>query len=108
MENYYDIFIENLETEIRNFRKSYDNMSSAHAYNDWYIIGFCESYFDLFMSGYAEYDDYKEIYKWLSEIKSPLGYLYDVWICGDAAFNHNWDMMWDFVETEYKNYSKNS
>ena len=27
---------------------------------------------------------------------------------GDAAFNHNWDMMWDFVETEYKNYSKNS
>ena len=102
MENYYDIFVENLETEIKDFRASYDFMGVAETYNDWYVIGFFEAYFELFMSEYYEYEDCKEIYKWLSEFGSPLAYLYDEWLGADAAFNHNWDAMWDFVEEVYK------
>ena len=108
MENYYDIFVENLEKEMVAFRSSYDAMNKTQIYNDWYIIGFCEEYFDLFTSEYYEYEDCKEIYKWLSELDSPLGYLYDVWMCADSAFNHNWDAMWDFVEIAYKNLLTNS
>lgn len=104
MTNYYDVFIENLEREMQDFRASYDNMNKTQIYNDWYIIGFCEEYFDLFMSEYYEYEDNKEIYRWLSELESPLGFLYDVWLGSDGVFNHDWDMMWDFVETVYKTY----
>lgn len=104
MENYYDIFVEKLEKEMRDFRASYDNMDKIQIYNDWYIIGFCEEYFDMFMSEYYEYGYFEEIYKWLSQFESPLGYLYDMWMSADGAFSHDWDTMWDFVETVYKKY----
>lgn len=100
MKNYYEIFRENLENELNEFKASYQN--PIVAYNDWYIIGFYEAYNELFGSGYCEYEDYEEIYKWLSTFKNPLRFLYDEWLGADGAFNHDWDMMWDFVETIYK------
>lgn len=102
MKNYYEIFRENLENELNEFKQSYGKMQIMQVYNDWYIIGFYEAYNELFGSGYAEYEDYEDIYKWLSTFKNPLQFLYDEWLSADGAFNHDWDMMWDFVETVYK------
>lgn len=100
--NCYETFIENIKREIREFKESYNDMISTQVYNDWYIIGFYEEYYELFMSGYVEYDDYKELYDWLSKFEYPLHFLYDQWLSSDGAFNHDWDMLIDFVETVYK------
>lgn len=100
--NYENIFYENLTKEMDNFKATYNNMEAIQIYNDWYIIGFYESYYELFMSDFLEYKDYEDLYKWLSGFEHPLQFLYNEWLSSDGAFNHNWDMMVDFVETVYK------
>ena len=100
--NCYETFIENLKKEVSEFKESYNNMTVTQTYNDWYIIGFYEAYYELFMSDFVDHDDYEKIYKWLSEFEYPLHFLYDQWLSADGAFNHDWDVMFDFVEDVYE------
>lgn len=91
-----------LENERNEFKQSYDKMDKTQIYNDWYIIGFYEAYYELLMSDYVECEEYEEIFKWLGTFTHPLHFLYEEWLSADGAFDHNWDAMWDFIETVYK------
>lgn len=96
-----DILREKLDREMSEFKASYRDMSVTEVYNDWYIIGFKEEYFEMLMSDFTEgrFND-KEI-AWLSSLEKPLDFLYDAWMDCDGAMDHNWDSMIDFVRGVY-------
>lgn len=94
----YELFINNIKREREEFKANI----GVNAYEHWYKIGFYESYYEMFMSNYHEFEDYENIYEWLSTFPHPLQFLYCEWLDCDSAFNHDWDEMWDFVETVYK------
>lgn len=101
MEETFEIFRDNLDKEVKTFRKSYNNLKPIQIYNDYYIIGFYEEYYEMLMSDYV--DDYlsDEEIKWLSKLQNPLGFLYTEWMYCDDAFSHNWDNMLDFIHEVY-------
>lgn len=92
---------EKLENEIGEFRASYNNMSVIQAYNDWYIIGFKEEFFEMLMSEFAKNGlDDKEVV-WIASLNYPLDTLYERWQKVDGAMNHDWEAMVDFVHSVY-------
>lgn len=97
---------EKLNQEMAEFKKSYQNMTPTQIYNDWYIIGFKEEYYEMLMSNFIDWDDYPFIAKWLCEFEQPLQFLYTEWLSYDGAFNHDWDMMFDFIEEVYRDCMK--
>lgn len=98
----YEMLVTILSNERNEFVQSYTHMDRQQIYNDWYIIGFYESYYELLMSDFVECEEYEEIFKWLCTFSQPLHFLYEEWLSADGAFNHDWEEMWDFVETVYK------
>lgn len=101
-----DALRQKLNDEMTEFKKSYETMTPIQIYNDWYIIGFKEAYYDMLMNG-VDWDDYDYIAKWLCEFNNPLQFLYDEWLSADGEFDHDWDMMWDFLESVYKDCLRN-
>lgn len=93
-----DTLRKKLDEEIVGFRKGYDNLPPGHAYDDWYIISFYESYYEMLMSSYiAEESSHEEEITWLSRMEKPLGYLYSVWLDCDPAPNYDWDVMIEWI-----------
>lgn len=104
--SYLDKFLLNLSKERNSFKQECLGWDASRIYDNWYKIGFFEAYYDLFMSGYAEYDDYRNMYCWLSSFTCPLQFLYSEWLKADGALNHDWDEMLDFVERVMKDEDK--
>lgn len=85
-----------LDNEMQVFRKSYETMESIQVYNDWYIICFYESYYELLSHVIGDdnsYGDCQSMIEWLDTFENPLGFLYDEWLSCDGAFCGLWDDM---------------
>lgn len=91
-----------LHNEMERFRKSYEKMTATQVYNDWYIIGFYEAYYDMLTSEWEELASYEHIMLWLCEFNNPLEFLYSEWLGSDGALNHDWDVMLDFIDAVYQ------
>lgn len=99
--NSYDILIEKLEKEMQEFRASYESKSPMEVYGDFNKIAFWEEYYSLFTSDYLSNDNDTHIVNWLSEIENPMQFLYDQWLDADIAFDHDRDIMSDWLESLY-------
>lgn len=97
-----------LNNEMTEFKSTYETMEPIQIYNDWYIVGFYEEYYEMLMSDFIDWDDYSYIEKWLCEFEYPLQFLYDEWLSADGAFDHDWDAMFDFIEVVYEDCMRNS
>lgn len=104
--SYLDKFLLNLSKERNSFKQECLGWDSSRIYDNWYKIGFFEAYYELFLSEYAEYDDYREVYQWLSNLPCPLQFLYSEWLKAGEAMSFNWDNMWDFIEEVKKSESE--
>ena len=85
-----------LNNEMQEFRKTYKAMTPTQVYNDWYIIGFYEAYYEMliYIDGDTNiYYDAQNILTWLNTYKNPLGFLYSEWLSCDGAFSQLWDDM---------------
>lgn len=85
-----------LDSEMEEFKRSYETMEITQVYNDWYIIMFYESYYELLT--YINEDEYSsyngnDILKWLDTFEKPIGFLYSEWLSCDNAFCGLWDDM---------------
>ena len=90
-----------LDNEIHAFKKTYETMETIQAYNEWYIIGFYESYYE-FLTYLIEDDDHsyynsEGVLKWLNTFKNPIGFLYSEWLSCDDAFSLSWDDMFKWL-----------
>lgn len=93
---------EKIDKEMELFKASYAGLEDLKIYNDWYIIGFYESYHDMLSCDFLNDKNAEEEILWLSEKEEPLAYLYNEWMDSDGEFSHNWDDMLDFIRTAYK------
>lgn len=100
--NIYVAFVEKMDKEMEAFKASYKNFDFQQVYNDWYTIGFYESYHDMLSCDFIDDKNIEEEILWLYDKETPLAYLYDKWIDSDGAFSHNWDDMLDFIRTVYE------
>lgn len=89
-----------LEKEHDAFEKKELNLSPRQIYNDWYLICFHESYFELLMSDFID-NFAKEVIEWLASFENPIQTLYDFWLDADDALSLNWDDIKDFIESVY-------
>ena len=81
-----------LEYEMQNFKTAYETMTPVQVYNDWYVIAFYESYYEM-MIYYIEEKQYQDIFEWLNTFKNPLCFLYGEWLSCDGALCLLWDDM---------------
>ena len=86
---------ENLDREIKSFRRSFERMKPADVYKCFYKIHFFEEYYELLISDFIE--TYIQLVGWLSKRSYPLAFLYDEWLCCDGAFSGDWNDMVDFM-----------
>lgn len=85
-----------LDSEMEEFKRSYETMEITQVYNDWYIIMFYESYYEfLTYINEDEYSSYNgnDILEWLDTFEKPIGFLYIEWMSCDGAFCMLWDDM---------------
>lgn len=94
------ILKENLEKEIKEFRRSFERMDPKDVYNSSYKINFYEEYYMLLVSDFI--DKYAQIVEWLSKFKNPLAFLYDKWLSSDGAFSGDWNDMMNFIINLYE------
>lgn len=94
-----DELLKIISDEIEEFRKMYEFSASSVTYNDWYVIGFKEEYYDMLTS--MSDDLGEDIVRWLNKHKCPLDFLYNEWISCDSSFSHNWDKMMDWISCIY-------
>lgn len=86
---------ENLDREIRSFRRSFERMKPEEVYESFYKINFYEEYYALLTSDFI--DNYAQLVDWLSKRSYPLAFLYDEWLRCDGAFSCDWNDMVDFM-----------
>lgn len=96
---------ENLNREIREFRKNFQSMKPIDVYNSFYRINFYEEYYMLLMSDFI--DEYTQIFgeriiEWLSKFENPLLFLYNEWLSCDGAFSGDWNDMVNFITNLYE------
>ena len=90
------MLIQKLDKEMQDFKKTYETMESIKVYNDWYIICFYESYYEMLYhinQDNSGYSDCESILRWLDTFEKPLKFLYDEWMSGDGEFSMFWDDM---------------
>lgn len=90
-----------IDKEIQNFKKTYETMTATQVYNDWYIIGFYESYYDFLVYLIEDEQSYyssKDILKWLNTFENPIGFLYSEWLSCDDAGSLSWDDMFVWLK----------
>lgn len=102
MKTAHEILNEKLDAEMQAFKKTYESMTTTQAYNDWYIIGFKEEFYEMLRSDFLDNQDVEEELAWLSEMDSPIQYMYDYWMDCDGSFCHNWDFLLDMVRDAYR------
>lgn len=96
-----ELLEEKLDSEIAEFRASYNKLSVAETYNDWYVIGFMEEYFDALSSDNVSQRLGEKEMSWLTSKEKPLSFLYDFWMGVDGAMDHDWEAIFDFVRNAY-------
>ena len=94
------IFRENLNREIREFRKSFQNVQPTGVYNSFYRIHFYEEYYLLLISDFI--GKYTQLVEWLSKFENPLAFLYSKWLNHDGAFSGDWNDMVNFITNLYE------
>ena len=94
------IFRENLNREIREFRKSFQNVQPTGVYNSFYKINFYEEYYLLLISDFI--GEYTQLVEWLSKFENPLAFLYGKWLNRDGAFSGDWNDMVNFITNLYE------
>jgi hypothetical protein len=87
-----EILKQKLNNEMTEFKKSYETMTPTQIYNDWYIICFYESYYEMLIH-YTQVNEIQDILDWLNTYENPLGFLYSEWLSCDGAFCGLWDDM---------------
>lgn len=97
MDKALEILRNNLDAEITNFRGSFSRMSYIEVYNSWYKIGFFEEYYEMLMCDYADEHLSDNQAEWLAYAKTPLEYLYNLWLDCDGAMSHDWDDMIEWL-----------
>ena len=83
---------EKLYNEMQKFKSTYETMTPTQIYNDWYIICFYESYYEMLIH-YTQVNEIQDILDWLNTYENPLGFLYSEWLSCDGAFCGLWDDM---------------
>ena len=81
-----------LNNEMQEFKNTYETMTPMQVYNDWYMISFYESYYEM-LAYYIDEDLEKDILEWLNTYNNPLAFLYGEWLSSDGAFCMFWDDM---------------
>ena len=81
-----------LDNEMQEFKSTYETMTPTQVYNDWYIICFYESYYEM-LTHYTQVNEIQDILDWLNTYENPLGFLYSEWLSCDGAFCGLWDDM---------------
>ncbi|MBQ9688182.1 hypothetical protein IJV79_00940, partial [bacterium] len=102
MNNNFDLLVEKIENELETFRDSYKNFNVIQTYNDWYIIGFYEAYYDFLTSDYLNPQQEANIISWLASMDKPLESLYMLWEDNSKAFSHDWDDMFGWLCEAYE------
>lgn len=97
----HELLIEKITKEIENFRNSYKMLSVQQTYNDWYIIGFYEEYFEMLSTDFLDNRGAEKEIEWLTTLNKPLAYLYEEWMSSDGSFSHDWDDMFEFIHETY-------
>jgi hypothetical protein len=85
-----------LNDEMKAFKKSYETMEPMQVYNDWYIICFYESYYELLSHIIADdsgYGDCQSLIDWLDTFEKPLYFLWKEWMGYDGSLCLLWDDM---------------
>lgn len=83
---------EKLDKEMQEFKNEYLPMAPTEVYNDWYIIMFYESYYEMLVY-YIEENLNEDIIEWLNTYDNPIGFLYCEWVSCDGSFCMLWDDM---------------
>lgn len=104
MANYFhETLCSRLDEEISAFRNSYKAKDYTDIYNDWYKIGFYETYYEMLKSLSKEAIELNyKIIEWLSNFRSPLVFLYDEWLGIDDPVDMSYEAMMDFIYFVYK------
>jgi hypothetical protein len=92
-----EILKQKLNNEMTEFKKSYETMTPTQIYNDWYIICFYESYYEMLIH-YTQVNEIQDILDWLNTYENPLGFLYSEWLSCDRAFCGLWDDMISWIQ----------
>ena len=100
--NYQDILVEKINKEREVFKHEYAEAQGCQVYEDWYVIGFYESYYEMLTSDFVEYDIYEDMIKWLSDFEEPLSFLYCEWLSCDGHMSHGWDDMLSWLHELYE------
>lgn len=99
-----DLLKEKMENEMDEFRHSYDNMDKRQIYNDWHIIGFKESFYELLSDIFEEKPLSDKILAWLSNQDKPLDFLYNKYQDSFDALNFDSsEELLGFIEDLYSN-----
>jgi hypothetical protein len=88
---------EKLDNEMQKFKSTYETMTPTQIYNDWYIICFYESYYEMLIH-YTQVNEIQDILDWLNTYENPLGFLYSEWLSCDGAFCGLWDDMISWLQ----------
>lgn len=81
-----------LDKEMTEFKATYETMTPTQVYNDWYIIGFYEAYYEM-LTHHIVAEQNEDILEWLNTYENPLGFLYSEWLSCDGQLSHLWDDM---------------
>ena len=91
---------ENLDNEMKSFKRSFERMKPEEVYESFYKISFYEEYYALLTSDFI--DNYEQLVEWLSVHSYPLAFLYDEWLSCDGAFSGDWNDMINFITNIYE------
>lgn len=91
-----DTLKQKLDSEMEEFKQTYETMETIQVYNDWYIIMFYETYYEFLT--FVNEDEHSfhngnDILEWLNTFEKPIGFLYGEWLSCDGAFCMLWDDM---------------
>lgn len=98
--NQYEILMNHVNQELKEFRKNELQKSKDEIYKDNYKIHFFEMYYEFFKN--ATYDYYDMLLK----LTEPLKFLYAEWLSSDGCFSENWDDLQDFLDEVFRNYKE--
>ena len=101
MKTAHEILCEKMNQEMTAFKNSYESMTVTQTYNDWYIIGFKEEFYEMLSCDFVDNQNLEEEIAWLATMDNPLQYMYDYWMDCDGSFNHNWDFLADMIRDAY-------
>ena len=102
MKTAHEILCEKMDKEMDAFKKSYESMIPTQVYNDWYIIGFKEEFYDMLSNDTILNENIEDEIAWLATVDNPLQSLYEYWEDCSGDFSHDWYFMLDILRDAYE------